>query len=210
MRRAPVRIRTFLLGIVLVLLVLPTLAGGAGWLIERDHQRASIHARLNAAFAYVTSHRRDLQAPAAVHGFARLVDRFDLLGQLVVIGPSEKKVLYVSPAIEQGFQGKTPPGRDDDRRLIQVGPSKSSATLVTDLYYRPASSTTAPLVALLSGIIVFLAGLALAVWLAGRWMVTPLAKLSAQVDKVAGGELTMRSRTAGSARSRTSHRRSRA
>ena len=191
MRRAPVRIRTFLLGAVLILLLLPTLAGGAGWLIERDHQRASIHARLNAASAYLTSHRSDIQAPATVRGFARLIDRFDLLGQLVIIGPSEKRVLYVSPTLEQGFQGKTPPGRDDDRRPIQIGTSKSPATMVTDLYYRPASRTTAPLVALLSGIIVFLAGLALAVWLAGRWMVAPLAKLSAQVDKVAGGDLTI-------------------
>jgi signal transduction histidine kinase len=191
MRRAPVRIRTFLLGTVLVLLLLPTLAGGAGWLIERDHQRASIHQRLNTASVYLTSHRTEIEAPATVRGFARLVDRFDLLGQLVIIGPSEKRVLYVSPAIQQGFQGKTPPGRDDDRRLIQVGTSKSPATMVTDLYYRPASRTTAPLVALLSGIIVFLAGLALAIWLAGRWMVAPLARLSAQVDKVAGGDLTI-------------------
>ncbi len=191
MRRAPVRIRTFLLSTVLVLLVLPTLAGGAGWLIERDHQRARTHAQLNAAFAYLTSHRSDLQAPATVHGFAKLVDRFDLLGQLVIVGTSEKRVLYTSPALQQGFAGKTPPGRDGERRLIQIGTSKSRATLVADLYYRPASSTTAPLVALTSGIIVFLAGLALAVWLAGRWMVTPLARLSAQVDKVAGGELTI-------------------
>ena len=33
--------------------------------------------------------------------------------------------------------------------------------------------------------------LPVAVWLAGRWMVTPLTRLSAQVDKVAGGELTI-------------------
>ena len=34
-----------------------------------------------------------------------------------------------------------------------------------------------------------LVGLVVAVWLAGRWMVAPLARLSAQVDKVAGGDL---------------------
>ena len=83
----------------------------------------------------------------------------------------------------------------DDRRLIPVAGSKSQARaggiLVTDLYYRPASRTTRALVALLTGIIVLLAGLAVAVWLAGRWMVTPLARLSAQVDKVAGGDLTI-------------------
>ena len=56
---------------------------------------------------------------------------------------------------------------------------KAPATLVTDLYYRPASRATRALVALLSGIVVLLAGLAVAVWLAGRWMVAPLARLSA-------------------------------
>ena len=39
--------------------------------------------------------------------------------------------------------------------------------------------------------LVLFAGLAVAVWLAGRWMVAPLARLSAQVDKVAGGDLTI-------------------
>jgi signal transduction histidine kinase len=42
-----------------------------------------------------------------------------------------------------------------------------------------------------SGVLVFFVGLAVAVWLAGRWMVAPLAGLSAQVDKVAGGDLTI-------------------
>ena len=71
------------------------------------------------------------------------------------------------------------------------GTPKSPATLVADLYYRPASRATRALVALLSGSLVLLAGLAVAVWLAGRWMVAPLARLSAQVDKVAGGDLTI-------------------
>ncbi len=42
MRRAPIRIRTFILGTVLVLLLAPALAGGAAWLIERDHQQAGV------------------------------------------------------------------------------------------------------------------------------------------------------------------------
>ena len=194
MRRAPIRIRTFLLGTVLVLLLLPTLAGGAGWLIEHDHQRASIHKRLNAAAGYLIAHRTDMQAKASIQGYARLLARLDLLSQLVIAGPSEKQVLYVSPTLEQvnqAKQAKGPPGRDNDRRLIQAGTPKSPATFVTDLYYRPASGTTPVLVALLSGVTVFLAGLALVVWLAGRWMVAPLARLSAQVDKVAGGDLTI-------------------
>ena len=191
MRRPPIRIRTFLLGTVIVLLLAPTLAGGAGWLIERDHQRASIHTRLNTAVAYLTSRRTELQAPGSVHGFATLLDRLDLLAQAVIVGPSEKRVVYLSPALKQGKQGKLPPGRDVDRRVVRVGTSKSPATLITDLFYRPASRTTAPLVALLSGVLVLLAGLAVAIWLAGRWMAAPLARLSAQVDKVAGGDLAI-------------------
>jgi signal transduction histidine kinase len=200
MRRPPIRIRTFLLGTVLVLLVVPTLAGGATWFIERDHQQTGIHGRLNSAVAYLTSHRTELQAPAAVQGFARLLDRLDLLAQVVIVGPSEKSLVYVSPALEKAGRSvkaaaaaaaEISASWTDDRGLIPAGTRKSRTTLVTDLYYRPASRATRALVALLIGVIVLLAGLAAAVWLAGRWMVAPLARLSAQVDKVAGGDLTI-------------------
>ena len=80
---------------------------------------------------------------------------------------------------------------DDSERLIPVAISGSPAFLVADLYSRPASRATRALVALASGTIVLLGGLAVAVWITGRWMVAPLARLSAQVDKVAGGDLTI-------------------
>ena len=208
MRRAPIRIRTFILGTVLALLLVPTCAAGAAWLIERDHQQAGTRHRLNAAFAYLTSHRSEIQEPASVHGFASVLGRLDLLGQLVIAGPSEKSQLYVSPSLVQTQTSRAakkaaaakeaagaPPGTSTGslsgvRRLIPVGP-KSRATLVVDIYYRPASRATRALVALTTGIIVLLAGLAVAAWLAGRWMVAPLGRLSTQVDKVAGGDLTI-------------------
>jgi signal transduction histidine kinase len=206
MKQPPIRIRTFILGTVLVLLLLPALAAGAAWLIERDHQQTDIQHRLNTAAAYLTSHRTEMQEPASVQAFARLLDRLDLLSQVVIAAPSEKRQLYLSPALGRGQAGRSVKAAAaaaagfsaswaDDRRLIPVAGSKSqaraSAILVTDLYYRPASRTTRALVALLTGIIVLLAGLAVAVWLAGRWMVTPLTRLSAQVDKVAGGDLAI-------------------
>jgi signal transduction histidine kinase len=206
MRQPPIRIRTFILGTVLVLLVLPMLTGGAAWLIERGHQRAGIQRRMNTAGAYLTSHRTELQAPATVQGFARLVERLGLLAQVIIVAPSEKQPFYLSPALERAQGGRSVKAAavaaanisaawTDDRRLIPIAGSKSAsraqAMLVTDLYYRPASRATRALVALLSGVVVLLAGLAVAVWLAGRWMVAPLARLSAQVDKVAGGELTI-------------------
>jgi signal transduction histidine kinase len=220
MRRPPIRIRTFILGTVLVLLLVPPLAGGAGWLIERERQQASTQRRVNVAVAYLTSHRARMQKPAFVQGFARLLNRLDLLAQLVIVTttPPGKSQLYISPALSpvpqkrQARQAKArqagttpataPAGTSaswaDDQQLIPAVASGSGGTLVADLYYRPASRVTRALVALLTGIIVLLAGLGVAVWLAGRWMVAPLARLSAQVDKVAGGDLTIavtRSRT---------------
>jgi signal transduction histidine kinase len=216
MRRAPIRIRLFILGTVLVLLLVPTLTGGAAWLIERDHQQAEIQQRLNTALAYLTSHRTAMQEPASVQGFARLLDRLDLFAQLVIAEPGEKRQLFVSPALSPGVQKQSRQAKAKEKakgrqsgttaaaapagasaswpslhRLIPAAGRGSRATLVADLYYPPASRATRALVALLSGIVVLLAGLAVAVWLAGRWMVAPLARLSAQVDKVAGGDLTI-------------------
>jgi signal transduction histidine kinase len=200
MRRHPIRIRTFLLGTVLVLLLVPTLAGGAAWLIERDRQQAGIEGRLNAAVAYLTSHRSDMEKPASIHGFARLVDKLGLLAQVVLAQPNVgKRQLYVSPALarEQSRPSRakvalapTATSWPDDRRLLAAA-KPESGSLVIDLFHRPASRATRALVALVSGVILLLAGLAVAAWLAGRWMVAPLARLSTQVDKVAGGDLTI-------------------
>jgi signal transduction histidine kinase len=211
MRRPPIRIRTFIVGTVLFLLLVPPLAGGAAWLIERDRQQAGIQQRLNTAVAYLTSHRAGIQEPPAVQGFARLLDRLDLLAQLVIAKPGEKSRFYVSPGLSTGIQkeqarkvkarqsgttvGTLPPEPSaswgDDHQLIPIASRGSQAYVVADLYYPPASRATRALVALVTGVLVLLAGLAIAVWLAGRWMVSPLARLSAQVDKVAGGDLTI-------------------
>ncbi len=66
MRRVPIRIRTFILGTVLLLLLVPTVAAGAAWSIERDHQQANIERRLNTAVAYLTSHRAEMQEQPSV------------------------------------------------------------------------------------------------------------------------------------------------
>jgi signal transduction histidine kinase len=207
----PIRIRTFILSTVLALLVVPTLAAGSAWLIERDRQQADIHRRLNTAVAYLGSHRTGMEQPAPLQGFARLLGRLDLLAQLIVARPGEKRQVYLSeplsPDVQKQAARRAKPGQseaaatsvpaattswiDDGRRLIPAGTRKAPATFVVDLYHRPASRATRAVVALVSGIAFLLAGLAIAIWLAGRWMVAPLARLSAQVDKVAGGDLTV-------------------
>jgi hypothetical protein len=84
MRQPPIRIRTFILGTIVVLLLVPPLAGGAAWLLERDHQQAEIRGRLNTAAAYLTSHRTEIQQSGSVEGFTRLLGRLDLLAQVAI------------------------------------------------------------------------------------------------------------------------------
>jgi signal transduction histidine kinase len=215
MRRAPIRIRTFILGTVVVLLLLPALAAGAAWLIERDHQHAVVERRLNTAVAYLTSRRTALRQPATRRGFARLLGRLDLLAQVTLItkSPGAKSPIYVSPTLSPVLEkqqaareqkarraGAAPPPAvaqpstswsGHEQRTVAVGTRKFPGTLVAELFYRPPSRATRALVALVTGIAVLLAGLAVAVWLAGRWMVVPLGRLSAQVDRVAGGDLAI-------------------
>jgi HAMP domain-containing protein len=200
--RRPIRVRTFILSSVLVLLVVPVLVGGAAWLIERDRQQADTQRRLNTAVAYLTTHRTDLKA--SLPGFASLLERLDLLADLSLRAttPAGKGELYLSPTLQQaGVRGSdalaatagaaTTSSWSHHQQLIPAAWSGSDTTLVADLYFRPASGAARTIVALVSGIIVLFAGVAVAVWLAGRWMVKPLTRLSSQVDKVAGGDLAI-------------------
>ena len=207
--RAPIRIRTFLVVTLLALLVLPALGAGAAWLVESHRQQSEIHHRVNAAVAYLSTHRASPGNRAVVQGFARLLDRLDLLAQVVLVtdAPPGKHPLYTSPVLAKGET----PAQIKERRAgrpslqapqapapwiqtdhaIAAGSPKARGVLIADIYYLHASRTTRALVALLSGTIVLLVGLAVALWLAGRWMAGPLTRLSAQVDKVAGGDLTI-------------------
>jgi len=97
MRRAPIRIRAFLVGTVLVLLLAPALAGGAAWLVERNRQQTDIQKRLHTAVSYLRSHRTELRDPATAQEFGRLLGRLDLVAQLVLVGrsPPSKALIYV-------------------------------------------------------------------------------------------------------------------
>ena len=121
MRQPPIRIRTFILGTVLLLLLLPTLAGGAGWLIERDHQQSGTQQRLHTALAYLSSHRTEMQVPASVHGFTSLLDRLDLLAQLVLVEAVREETALPQPGAHshpreaEGPQAEGTPARLDRR-----------------------------------------------------------------------------------------------
>ncbi|HZP73953.1 MAG TPA: HAMP domain-containing sensor histidine kinase [Gaiellaceae bacterium] len=199
MRRAAIRIRVFILAVVLVLLAVPSLAGGAAYVIERHHQQIDLRRRLGDAYSFVAAHHATMQEPPVEQTFTELLDRHGLAAQIVLAGEAGKREIYLSPSLGRGaagaklkeaLAGLAVAGAQwtDARRNISAGP-KTPALLITDVYYHRPSQATRALVGLVVGVLVLLAGLAVAVWLAGRWMVAPLAGLSAQVDKVAGGDL---------------------
>jgi len=208
-RRAPIRIRAFIIGTIIGLFCLPLLAGAAGWQIERHHQRDVIDHNVSTATGYLTTHGAAMRNTVTIRGFAALLERLGLFARVVVVtkSPTSKKLLYQSPALTASgqkeairrkltglpitagvFGGKTAPA-NTEHRVLPIAGSQPPATLIADVSYFSPPRSSRTLVALVTGVAVLLAWLAAALWLAGRWMVAPLARLSAQVDKVAGGDL---------------------
>jgi len=212
MRRAPIRIRAFILGAIIGLLCLPPLTAAAGWQIERARQNAAVQQRLNTALGYLASNGAQMRRPTTVEGFSALLNRLGLLAKVVVASAQSpgKSQVYLSPALSPAAQKEAirrklagrpdspaialvamPPPANSYRRVIPIAGSGPHATVVADLYYSAPARSNRALAGLVTGVVVLLAWLAVVIWLTGRWMVTPLARLSAQVDKVAGGDLTI-------------------
>jgi signal transduction histidine kinase len=64
----------------------------------------------------------------------------------------------------------------------------TAGALALNLYAGPLDRTRELLVALASGLAVLLAGGTLLIWATGRWLLSPLRRLNAQVDAIAGGD----------------------
>jgi signal transduction histidine kinase len=203
MSRPPIRFRTFILGTILVVLLVPTLAAGAAWAIERENQSANIQHRVNLAISFLTIHRHDIRDPATLRRFERTLAPLDLRALLVFAteSPPAKDVIFVSSSLESPKTQRAAKEKaatalvpstswGQERHRIEVS-AKPTAILSTTLYYRHSSSAARALVAFITWVVIFFAGLIAAIWLAGRWMVSPLARLSAEVDKVAGGDLSI-------------------
>ena len=67
-------------------------------------------------------------------------------------------------------------------------PGGSGQSLRLDLFAAPLDRHRRLLVALVCGLAALLAGAALLIWAASRWLVAPLRRLNAQVDAIAGGD----------------------
>lgn len=205
MSRSPLRFRTFILVTILVVLLVPTMAAGAAWAIERENQHANIQRRIDLAVSFLETHRDAIKEPSTLKRFEAMLVPLNLRAQLVIAAksPPSKEVLFLSRGLEgpnvkgsaKGKAAKAPEisaswGRQRHAIIIR-STSKSTTILAAILYYRHASSAARVLVAFVTWVVVFLVSLAAAISLVGRWMVSPLARLSAEVDKVAGGDLSI-------------------
>jgi signal transduction histidine kinase len=203
MSRPPLRFRTFIICTILVVLLAPTLAAGAAWAIERQNQHANIQRRVDSAVSFLRAHRHEIREPATLRKFKRTLETLDLRAQLVLTtgSPPSKDVIFVSSSLKSPRTQREAKKKEattlslttpwsQERHNIQLS-SKPTTILSATLFYQRSSSAARALVALIAWIVVFLASLIAALWLAGRWMVSPLARLSAQVDMVAGGDLSI-------------------
>jgi signal transduction histidine kinase len=208
-RRRRVPVRVFLLAAILALTLLPLASGSAAWFVEQRRQDADIEQRLHAAITYLTANREAvaLDMKAVDLGLTRRLAELRLLGQITYIdkGVDKKPKQPVFTSAEFALKGGTPlPDKltgtpsnlaDSSWRSsevsIPIGAANPTAGLVGTLYYRPAPFATRALAALVAGVLVLLAGLAIVIWLAGRWIVKPLSQLSRDVDKIAGGDLEL-------------------
>jgi signal transduction histidine kinase len=210
----------FLLAAVLALTVLPVASGTAAWLIERERQNADIQQRLDAATDYLTAHRERIAREnkdvilsiqprledahlLAEFGLIdkRAIDKKTVGKQPLFSSTSLKAELDSTLTSEQKLKATTVPVGSNNAAppvswhaynfVIPIGAANTNAALIGTLYYRPANLTTRAFVALFAGVLVLLAGIAITVWLSGRWIVKPLSRLSTEVDKIAGGDLAV-------------------
>jgi signal transduction histidine kinase len=183
-RRIPAHVALAVCALALPLLA--AAAGAAGYLVETHRQQSDRDRRLAAAATFV---RRGAAHADTARWQRALTGKLAALGlgaSLTLAGPPDgKRLLYNEPY------------HDAHKRLAVTQPTAtdvfplaagSGRSLRLTLYSPPLDRNRRLLVALASGLAALLAGAALLVWAAGRWLVAPLRRLSTQVDAIAGGD----------------------
>jgi signal transduction histidine kinase len=195
MRRFRVSFRVAFAVSVLGLLVLGVAATAAGYLIEAHNQRTDRSRRLAAAADYVRRGLAEAETDSWKQAFVARLAALGLQAQLILALPDGKRSLYISKGVAARSKpeaspaaGRVVPGTQPTERHMFPFATGSSKALVLDLYAPPLDQNRRLLIALASGLGALLAGSTLLLWAASRWLVTPLRRLSAQVDTIAGGD----------------------
>jgi signal transduction histidine kinase len=177
---------------VLVLLLLAAAATTAGYFAEAHSQQAGLNHRLVAAAAYVNhaatanlgnGQTQDETKPWQ-QALTQKLTALQLSAQLTVISPMSKRLLYLSRTPLSRTQAAE---RPTVTYVFPLGRGSGEA-LALDLYALPLDQNRRLLVALACGLAALLAGSALLIWAASRWLVDPLRRLNTQVDSIAGGD----------------------
>ena len=194
------------LGVALALVIaVPALVGAGAWLGAGAWQHHRENTREQQARAFLRTANLDTLADREAIA-ARLVGlgieaqlgpgdfgaKSDIVDQGKVVDKSDiadQKALAVKHiVVTPGFQIKDPQGLKQELgryRQSDVALPNVSGTL----YVRPESAATRWAIALGAGLVALAAALAVVVALLRRWILHPLARLAADADRIAGGEL---------------------
>ena len=184
MSRLGVSFRLALAVSLLALLGLGGAATAAGYFVEAHDQQTGRDRRLAAAASYL---EHVLGQPGAAPWEQALTQKLAALrlsAEIWLVSPTARRVVYASDQLlEQAGKGLSP--RIGGATETYTFPGKR---FELDLYAPSLDRNRRLLVALGSGLVALVAGAGLLLWAASRWLVTPLRRLSAQVDAIAGGD----------------------
>jgi signal transduction histidine kinase len=190
MSRLHVSVRVALAVCVFAPLGFAAAAATAGYLIETHHQHADRDHRLAAAVAFVEHGATRAETRAWQQALTEKLVALRLSAQIALASQTSKLSIYASTEPPHGTKPSPPQSTGGQPTATYVFPlaAGSGQSLRLNLFALPIDRSQRLFVALACGLAALLAGAVLLLWAAGRWLVTPLRHLSAQVDAIAGGD----------------------
>jgi signal transduction histidine kinase len=190
----PLSLRAWLLLALALVVAVPALAAGGAWLAAGAWQSSHEAARLHEATSAVQA--ADLSTSAGREELTAHLARLDVEAQVTpgVAGAKEpdamKSALAGSPLlITPRLANIDMTGKEELARY-----QRSLVTFddtIAELWLRPESVAARWAIALVAGAVALAAALAVVVVLLRRWVIGPLARLAADADRIAGGELAV-------------------
>jgi signal transduction histidine kinase len=174
-------------------IAVPALAGVAGWAVAGRWQSAREDRREAQALTAVRN--ADFKDPASVEAIARKLSAIGVEAQL---GPSVADLKATDDAVKTklAFAAKpaliTPAAESGDlkRQLGRYRQTTVAEDNVAGFLWIPReSAATRWALALGAGLVALTAALVVVVVLLRRWVLRPLARLAADAERIAGGEL---------------------
>jgi signal transduction histidine kinase len=202
-------LRLVLLAGLVVLIALPTSVGTAAWFIDAHRQQSDLDRRLADASSFIRLGAATFDEPAWQAAAKKRLRALDLAASLTLLTRKGKVPVFSSsnPPLkvrerqivggDPYAQGTLPPDKvapapETGHTMtydFAVGRLAPNSQLVATISYRPLDRTSRALWSLLAGLIALVVGVTAGAWLLGHWLITPLRRLSAQVDRIAGGDL---------------------